>query len=256
MRSPRGRRRRMALMLTFVQVVIASCWVVLAPSAAAEVCGGSSGSYQVAWGTAGWTAGPQPRRFEGSKASLLDRGGYGTCAGGNSFNTISTWTAIYGGGGYAQAGTYYLPSYAGCARRWAEQSPSGGPYQDYFVGGCSTPGETHDYWNQSLLVDGAWRMRSNIDTTVIAQSNFNQFNSWGAGDYNVAFASEAGWLQSWIPGRTATPQDFSALQVQDRSYDTWYGTCGNAYMVNVNDNLTRWGIDAPSCNHIRTWTQG
>lgn len=242
-----GPVRRFLLALLSALVLLGAS-VLAPPTAYAEACGMFASSLQAAWGTAGW-AGTQPRTFEGSKVRLLDRGGYAPCSE-SSTTTISTWASIYGTGGYAQAGTFYINAFSGCVHRWAEQAWAG-TYQDYFIEGCSLPGETHDYWNQSVYTNDR-HMRSNIDLTVIHESTWNQFGQWG-GTWQVAFSSEAKNYTSHIPGSSIAPQDFGTLEVQDRVNDQWYGTCNNAFMGWVNDNPTRWGLDAPACNHTRSW---
>ena len=159
----------------------------------------------------------------------------------------------FGHTGYAQSGTRYQSAFAGCVHRWAEQATSGG-FVDYYIGGCSTPGETHSYWQQAIYdAGGLWHERSNIDLTIIHQSTWSPFNTWG-GTFHVAFSAETYYAQTHIPGLSTAKQDFSGMQVQDRINDSWYDTCGNAFLGSYNQNSPRWGVDAPNCNHTRSWT--
>lgn len=239
----------------FICLSIAFASIPTLPSPSyAESCG-SLANRQAGWGTA-FYAGGQPRRWEGAKVSLIDEGGYVLCTSDNGPNNFSTsWSMIYGGnGGYAQSGTRYEYSDNGCVRRWAEQRQSASTgFVDVFLPyGCSAFGETHDYWQQSIYINGGWRIRSNIDTTIIIQSPWSPF-SW-TGNYQVAFSSETYYQETHIPGAPATKQAFTNLQVQDRVNDSWYNTCGNANLGLFNNVPSGWGVDSLSCNYTRSWT--
>ncbi len=106
-------------------------------------------------------------------------------------------------------------------RRWVEEEPPDGGFTDYYYGGCSAVGQTHRYWDQTLLVNGHRVVRENLDTTTIHQSNFSPY-SW-TGIINTSFSSETTHSSSNVPGAAAHPQDFSAMQVQNYANDAWVG---------------------------------
>jgi len=217
----------------------------------AEGCG-THQNLQVGWRSNGGAA--QAHEYEGSSVSMIDRGGYVLCTtdtnpGGN-FSTA--WVMIFGGNGLAQAGTMYRWGYGSCVKRWAEQSPPGGVNQDFEIGGCSVPNESHRYWNQAIYVNSAWRMRSNIDTTIIHQSSFSPF-AWTS-PLHVAYDSETYYAQSHVPGTAANRQDYNALQVQlNDASNAFVTSCNYVHLYAVNQNPQRWGVTAPSCSHTQTW---
>lgn len=238
-----------------VLVLVVAGLGALPQPAWAEACG-TQQNLQTGWSTNHWTGGPEPMTYEGVSAVILDRGGYVLCTtdtnGGVNFST--TWTMVFGSsGGYAQSGTMYRWGYGTCVKRWAEQNWGSG-WADYYIGGCSNPGESHKYWQQALWTGSAWVERSNIDSTVIHQSSFSPFATWST-PFHVAFSAETYYAQSHIAGTATAKQDYSSMQVQSFANDGWYGSCGNANLGSYNYNPTRWGVDAPACNHVRTWTR-
>lgn len=158
-----------------------------------------------------------------------------------------------GRGGYAQAGNMYRWGYGTCVKRWSEQKPPNAAFQDYYIGGCTTPNTSNRFWNQSIYINSAWYMRSNIDTTVIRQSTFSPF-AWGS-PYHVTFFSETIFAPSTVPGTSDNPEDWTAMQVQNQADDQWYTTCNNAKMGAHNQFPTAWGLFAQNCDHIQSWTK-
>lgn len=239
--------------LVGILAVVSTMLVISAPSAAAASCSPAQ-NLQVGYSTVYWPH-AQSMRYEGAMASILDRGGYVLCTTDPSpgVNFSTSWVMIQGGNGYAQSGTMYRWGYGTCVKRWAEQAAPGGGFQDFYVGGCSNVGETHRYWEQSYYTGSAWVIRSNIDTTVIRQSTFSPY-SW-SGTLNVTFFSETYHEESNVPGSASSRQDWSLMQVQNYANDGWYTTCSNANMGVGNSNATSWGVGAPGCNHIQSWTK-
>src|SRR5262245_55675886 len=72
-----------------------------------------------------------------------------------------------GAGGWAQSGTMYRWGYGSCVKRWAQQSATGSNWNDYYLSGCSTVGESHRYWQELVFSNGAWRVRSRMDASLI-----------------------------------------------------------------------------------------
>jgi len=245
----RGWPRAAAVMI----LMGAAALVPTAPNAQAIGCG-TSGNYQVGWTTSLWP-GSQPRQFEGVKAVLTDRAGYGLCTTNTSgWNTNSNWTAIHGANpsSYAQSGTLFTWNDSYCVRFFAEQSLNGAWSRTTLQGVCSQPGEAHFVWQQTVFDGGAWRIRSNIDQTMLMKSTWNPFATWGS-PFQVLTSSETHYPESRIPGSGTAPLSFSNLEIQDRQNHSWYGTCGNANFVSYNQNSGLWGSDAPSCNYTRNW---
>ena len=219
-----------------------------------------AGSQQTGWGTQGWGS-PQPTTWEGASAIITDAGGYTLCTsdhnGGVNFST--TWSMVYGTNGLVQSGTMYRWGYGSCVKRWAEQWV--GTYNssdDYYIGGCVNPGDSNNYWQQAVLIGGPWLFRSNVDVTIIRQSNFQLYQM--GNPFQIRFASETYYLTSQIPGSSSNHQNFSSLQDQDWYTNAFQDTCGTANMVADNSNASNtvgaptWGVDAPACNNARTWT--
>lgn len=93
-----------------------------------------------------------------------------------------------------------------------------------------------------MFLNGSWHLRSNIDSTVIAQTPWSPF-AWCVRPFEVAFLAETKYAQTTIPGRPTAKQAWS------------YGTCGSANLAQINDNPGRWGSDSVSCSHVRAWTK-
>lgn len=146
------------------------------------------------------------------------------------------------------------PGYS-CVRRWAQHlRTAGDPSANYYIAGCSVQGEQHQYWQQAVFLNGSWHLRSNIDSTVIAQTPWSPF-AWWVRPFEVAFLAETKYAQTTIPGRPTAKQAWSSMQVQDYTNDSWYGTCGSANLAQINDNPGRWESDSVSCSHVRAWTK-
>jgi hypothetical protein len=223
--------------------------------ASAEGCGAYQ-NLQTGFASNFWPGGPEPTSYEGASAVITDRGGYVLCTtdtnGQTNFST--SWTMIFGNsGGYAQSGTLYSWGDGSCVKRWAEQKQTpNGAWGDYYVGGCSNVGESHRYWQQTVLTSD-WKLRSNIDVTIIHESSWNPFVNWQY-PFQVAYSAETDYAQSHIPGTSSAPQDWSSMQVQRLDDDSWVGTCGNVFLGKYNQNPGRWGNDGPNCDHSRSWT--
>jgi hypothetical protein len=73
------------------------------------------------------------------------------------------------------------------------------------------------------------------------------------GEVGAELSDEAHDLGTDMPGYAATKNDFSSMQIQYFTDDTWNGTCGTITLVKAVTNA-KYAADAPACNHIRTWT--
>lgn len=251
----RKRSRNFTILALFL--LLQAAVVTFPQVASAEGCG-TNQNLQTGFSTNNWPGGPEPLTYEGASAVILDRGGYVLCTsdtnGGTNFST--TWTMVFGNtGGYVQSGTMYRFGFGSCVKRWAEQrqTPTGA-FADFYIGGCSNVGESHRYWQQAIFTGGAWVLRSNIDTTIIHQSNWSPFANWQT-PFQVAYSAETYYAQSHIPGFPTAPQDWSSMQVQRFDNDSFVDSCNNVFLGSYNQNPGRWSNDAPNCNHIRSWTR-
>jgi hypothetical protein len=249
---------RMARLKSYMVLALSLCasfgvFAVAEDSASAASCSAAK-NLQATYYT-GYYAGSQPDTYEGASAMLTDRGGYVLCTtdtnGGVNFST--SWVMIQTDAShYAQSGTMYRWGYGSCVKRWAEQTPPTGSFQDFYIGGCSSPGAVNRYWEQTLYVSSGWHVRSNIDTTIIRQSTFSPFD-WPNGPIGLGFASETYHYESDIPGTSTNRQDWSSMQAQRFTNDQWYGTCNEAYFGKHVDNPA-WSNYAPHCDHTQAWT--
>ena len=186
------------------------------------------------------------------------------CSGGSSSNNVSTaWTMIAAENalGWAQSGELFYPSISGgCWRHFAQQEQSKFQTPVTKLGSCVSAGQLHRAWQQTVSVGGSqvWAVRSNIDTTIFLQSNFNPFANWNLPfipefEGETHYDSGSGW--SDVPGTAANPVSFANahgfMQVQDDN-GTWYDTCGN---VNLYANAAQhYSSTALECDFVQVWT--
>jgi hypothetical protein len=201
-----------------------------------------------------------PRRqlrhqLEGASASITDAGGYVLCTGDSSgSNNSSSWTMVSAndGNGWAQSGTIYRWGYGSCVKHWAQQN-AGGSTVNYYAGGCSAVGDTNSYWQQLVFTSGGWRVQSNMNSTIIAQSSFNPISSWAL-PFSVSFEGETIYEASNVPGTSSSKQNFTNMQVQLWSDNSWVSTCNNTSLLGARES-TRYDFDRPWCNNVRMWTK-
>jgi hypothetical protein len=180
-----------------------------------------------------------------------------------SGNDITSWSMVYSRdrNGWAQSGLLYRYGWA-CWRHWSEQSQTGVSGSEYFIPNtCVGNGEVHQVWQQ-IVPTGCTKgtnckMRSNIDTTVLMESSWDPFANW-AQPFSVGWAGEAHHNYSDIPGYNQPgypPKlDYSSLQFQQKSNDSFLSVCGALGLVSV--TASRYAEDQPACDHVRTWTSG
>lgn len=148
----------------------------------------------------------------------------------------------------------YRWGYGTCVKRWSEiAAPPGSSFVDYYLGGCTTPNTSNTFSNETVYTSNGWRMRTNVDTTIVHETSFSPY-SWSQ-PYNVTFASEAYFVESNVPGSASSPENWSSMRVQNLSDDQWYTTCSNANMRAGNANIARWAQNAINCENIQSWTK-
>ena len=68
----------------------------------------------------------------------------------------------------------------------------------------------------------------------------------------VQFSGEVHDLGTDMPGYAATKNDFSSMQIEYFTDDTWHGTCTTTLFKVVNN--PKYAADSVACDHVRTWT--
>jgi hypothetical protein len=164
----------------------------------------------------------------------------------------SGWTMLQGYGQqyeYVQSGFWYYNG-SGCMRDFAQQRQDANHAAATIQGACRTDGETHDAWQQYMPSTG--HIRSNIDSWNVIEGTFSIFG-W-ARPLQADYLGEVHHVNSDMPGLSSRVTDWSGMQIQFFNDNVFYGTCGNITLYRVNDDGFRWGLAAPSCNHIQVWT--
>jgi hypothetical protein len=157
------------------------------------------------------------------------------------------------GQGWSQSGPLLKWGFGYCVKRWSQMSQTGATYHDFYLPDCSLPGESHIYWQQAIYTSEGWRMRSNMDLTVIHEGEFSPFALWST-PFQAEFSAEAHYKANTIPGSASAPVDMSGLQVQSYANDNWYTVCGNTNLTAYTDKSS-WGVARPSCDDVHTWQQ-
>jgi hypothetical protein len=245
-----GPWRRRAAVVGAAILVATVLQAIESPAANAAACGTKSnyhdGYYQF---------GASPVQLEGASAWITDQGGYVLCTTDTNegTNLSTSWTMVVSGNGsgWAQSGTMYRWGKGSCVKHWAQQAQNSSSWGDYYAAGCSAVGETDQYWQQLVFVNGAWHVRSNMNTTIIRESSFNPLTSWTT-PYGVEFDAETTYTASTVPGRVSAKQNYTSMQVQAWSDDSWMTTCGNTSLHGASD-WSQYSFDMPGCDNVRTW---
>jgi len=69
----------------------------------------------------------------------------------------------------------------------------------------------------------------------------------------VDYLGESQDSHSDVPGLSATKGEWSSMQIQYFTDNTWHGTCGTITLFK-DVTLARYAADAPACNDTRSWT--
>jgi len=217
-------------------------------------CDTPAANHQAGFSTNNWVGSTQPYLYEGVSATMsIEFGNLCSTDTNGGVNFSTAWNMVFGSsGGYVQSGTMLRASTSTCWQFWSEQDPGNGTFTDWYLG-CAAQHSTHKVWQQTVLINDAWRLRSNIDSTIVHQSNFSPFSNWNA-PFHVAFSGETYHTSSDVPGYAAAPTAHSNMQVQLLSNNTWVGTCGNVYLGRYLS--PRYSADAPACDYVRVWTSG
>jgi hypothetical protein len=195
----------------------------------------------------------QTSTYEGVSAQFTDAGGYVLCSGDKTIGNVSAdWDMIAGvngdPGSWEQAGTLYVYGYGSCVKKFAQELTPGGNPQNFFGPGCVQPGDTNQFWVQSV---NANEIRDNVGTFIIHQTNFG-ISTLGL-PISVQFGAETYQYLTDIPGSTANPQKHASEQVQGQITGGWYPTSGHITFSAQTAN-NRWGLSQPCCATMDFWT--
>lgn len=240
------RRQRPVGRVTTIVLVTSLLLPMLMPASvlAARNCDSNVGNF-----FAGWAGNEGAFKIEGVSASLTYRTSSICTFGGGNFDT--GWTMLAATQfQYVQSGFFFDGSAFACMRHFAQQSNGPNLYATV-LGSCTNDGEVHRAWQQYLPNTGG-HIRSNIDTTVFMESSWNVLN-WPH-PWSAQFYGEVGNMQGDIPGRSTRKTDWSSMTVQAFTDNVYRDTCGRITLIQAVDNA-RWAADAPSCNHVRAWTE-
>jgi hypothetical protein len=148
---------------------------------------------------------------------------------------------------YAQAGYYNAGGPLDCWAHMTEYDSGGGFIRKQ--GPCTNLNENHTPLVKYIAATGKTELWiDNLRNQVMAACTC----TW-ARPLEVQYAGETHDLGTDMPGYAATKNDFSSMQIQYFTDDTWHGTCGTITLVKVVTNA-KYAADAPACNHVRTWT--
>lgn len=204
--------------------------------------------------------------FEGASSYIVPRLG-NLCSGKTKGNFTNAWAMIGSRvyGSYGQVG--YIIS--------ADHEPSGGQPPTpvglrWFSQFSASGGNNLSTWYSAnaqydqVGVRHAFRvlydvncscLKATIDTTKVAQSNFNPYASssgWGSGPWIPQFAGEVGFLNSDITGSTSAHTNFTSLGAQRVADDVLQAM--PCTMLRKNDNTARWKVQSSGCDAFDIWT--
>lgn len=200
---------------------------------------------------------PQPTAVEGVRGAISNPGGYGLCGSDGSVGNFTTsWVMIVDRDlrRYSQAGYMYRANSAGCVRLWAQDDFGFGAH-DYYTGGCVPLGATHTFWEQMVKVNiNTYHLRSNVETTIIHESSSSPFDYWPQ-PFQIEVFNEVTYPGSDIAGRIDNKQNFSALEAQRFSDDTYVSFINNV-PLGPDDNIPgKWKYEALAPDHLRLWEE-
>lgn len=181
----------------------------------------------------------------------------------SNFSTAWTMASSKPGNAYAQSGLMYQYGWP-CWRHFAEQrrSPTVLAFRSFLPTPCVANGETHRAWQQVVNLSAPaccdWRIRSNIDSTIMQQSAWNPFANWET-PFNAEFAGETTHSNSDIPGYKLgggwpPPTAFTFISVQSLHDDNWYSSCGRTNTTRV--TAPRYNSSVLGCDSTESWTSG
>lgn len=242
----RGRANAFAVVATTAFALL----VAVAPPAAAATCVHPGNFFA---GT-GDTAYKNSTPVEGAMASIVVHGNT-LCTGATQYNEINAWSMIsdinnelinyhYAQAGYlsnlVQGGSYYV---------FTEYSSTGTPtfaLDSYPI----TAGGSYQFWTQYLSSCGCERM--NVNTHVLAQTNFNPFATWQT-PFTPEFFNESFYAENNTLGTVTYPVTYSNHMYQDYVSDNFY-PAGCTLDPALNDEPGYWEVVKVSCDDYHVYT--
>ena len=242
-------RTALRLVSSFLSAAALAISVLLAagtPVSAAGPCAGS-GSWFAGWYSGGAAPAHEP---EGVKASLLYRDGDGCSAAVGGSKGRGAWVMIQGKNQatrYVQSGYWMFGNAFDCWHHFSEYNNGGGTVAK--EGPCTNLNQVHvplvkyipnpartELWIDSLRLDV-------MNSCVCAFAR----PLW------VDYLGESQDTHSDVPGLSATKGEWSSMQIQYFTDNTWHGTCVTITLFK-DVTLARYAADAPACNDTRSWT--
>jgi hypothetical protein len=226
-----------------------------ARSAEVYTCGTFKNSYFDGY----WNNGQGQGSTEGDYGVLQTR--YGAVCDTNQnpgTNFTTAWVMIAPGqpnGGYVQSG--FFRGYNQCTVFFAETriSNSYGVSGKFGTSCIPTDGSSHGYAEQYGA--GCGCEYAKIDGTVWMTTSWNPFVYWSY-PFDPLFFGEATYLESDMPGNSATPTNFSSLQGQNGNNNNFYNY-GCIFTPLNNGTATRadgeaWYDTLTSCPSFKIYT--
>ena len=216
------------------------------------------GTFKNSWFD-GYSGYLQQGTAEGSYATIQTRYGAVCDTDTNSEHNFTTaWAMIASDnnlGGYVQSG--FLRGYNQCMVYFAEtRRTSSYPFDSKFGTSCiATDGSTHGY--AEPYGSGCGCEYAKIDGTVWMTTSWNPFQYW-AYPFVPQFFGEATYLESDMPGNSASPTNFAHLQQQNSS-DNQFSNLGCNLAKSNDGSATRtdgeaWYNQTTSCPAFRIYT--
>ena len=214
---------------------------------AAGPCVGDGKSWFAGWWSSPQLTGHEP---EGAKANLRYRDGDGCSAaiGGNKGR--GAWVMIAGNNQakkYVQSGYWMFGNALDCWHHFSEYNNGGVPVAK--EGPCTNLNEVHV--PMVKYIPNPSRTEIWIDNLRLDVMNFCSC-IWPR-PLEVQYLGEAQDSHSDVPGLAGSKDEWSSMQIQYFTDNTWHGTCGTI-TLKKSVTLARYAADAPACNDTRSWT--
>ncbi len=99
-----------------------------------------------------------------------------------------------------------------------------------------------------------YHLRSNVDTTMIHESSSNPFDYWPQ-PFQIQVFNEVTYPGSDIAGRIDNKQNFTTLQAQRFSDDTYVSFVNNVPLGASSDIPGKWKYEALAPDNLRLWEE-
>jgi hypothetical protein len=235
------------VLTTLLLLSATAAWAAAPISVAAAIGCSGTGAWHAAWESRAAAGDHEP---EGAKAATFYRNGDACIGIGPGRDpSRSAWVMIMNNPRtkYAQSGYWNAGGPLDCWAHFTEYDSGAGFSRKQ--GPCTNLNESHTPMVKYIPATGKTELWiDSLRNDVMAACTC----TW-ARPLLVAYSGESHDLGTDMPGYAATKNDFSTMQIQYFTDDTWHGTCGT---ITLFKNVTnaKYAADAPACNHVRTWT--